>query len=302
MSQFYPRPHPNSSRAGEASHDLAGASAGELNLHYHKGLEHDAAGRVKPAKFEKFRKALDKHNPADFANIELFGDGTPAEGKSRRLVNPQAGLAADRETVSCWHLDSPKPPEQAGHKETTAAEMIELYWMAYLRDLPFAHFEDPTKNADLLLARDELKALKLYIKPPASGGHPNTPIFEAHPALDAGSIFRRGELWPASPEHSGPWRARAARAGDGERDDAHRHADAPRKSSAFGGVVHGCGTDSRLVAGTASPAGKRSFGFLAEQKIPVPALRAPSSDRRKRQPERTDTRRAGQEGRGAFAG
>ncbi|MDQ3623927.1 MAG: vanadium-dependent haloperoxidase [Verrucomicrobiota bacterium] len=196
MSQFYPRPHPNSAQPGMAAHDLKNATADGLELHYHKGLEHDAAGRVVPAKFEKLRHALDKHSPQDFRDIELTG--SVAGKPSRRLINPQAGLAADRETAEGFRFRLPKPPEQAGKKDTAAAEMIELYWMALLRDVPFSEFGNAGNDTNAAAA--ELSGLKLYAKPDSSAN----PVYETH-TVTAKTLFRGGDWWAGSPEHKGPY-------------------------------------------------------------------------------------------------
>ena len=151
MALPYPKPHPPfPAPADTAVHELAHASADDLQLHFHKGLEHDGSGRVAPAAFESLRTALDLHEPHLFKAIQL------APGGTRKLVNPQAGLAADRETADGWWFKIPKPPERSHQKATTAAEMIELYWMALLRDLPFEQF---STDPDAAAAAAELSAL-----------------------------------------------------------------------------------------------------------------------------------------------
>ncbi len=195
MALPYPKPHPPfPAPADTAVHQLTNASADDLQLHFHKGLAHDASGRVVPAAFKKLREALDHHEPQLFKAIQL------APGGTRKLVNPQAGLAADRETADGWFFKIPKPPERAGQKEATAAEMIELYWMALLRDLPFEQFPtDPNAAA----AAAELSPLKLYPDPETA----NNPQYGAR-AVTASTLFRGGDWTPASQpnlEHQGPF-------------------------------------------------------------------------------------------------
>jgi hypothetical protein len=60
----------------------------------------------------------------------------PAAG--RRLVNPQAGLAFDLEGPDAQSLLMAPAPRIDGARNS--AEMVELYWMALLRDVPFAEF------------------------------------------------------------------------------------------------------------------------------------------------------------------
>ena len=195
MALPYPKPHPPfPAPADTAVHQLAHASADDLQLHFHKGLAHDGSGRVVPAAFKKLRQALDLHEPHLFKAIEL------APGGTRKLVNPQAGLAADRETADGWWFRIPKPPERSNQKGTTAAEMIELYWMALLRDLPFEQF--PT-DPDAAAAAAELSALQLYPDPETA----NNPQYGAR-AVTPDRLFRGGDWTPAGQsnlEHQGPF-------------------------------------------------------------------------------------------------
>ena len=68
---------------------------GEENLYpgriasYSKGLPHDERGLVEPEAYAMLRRALASRSPADFERIPM---GT---GGSRKLANPQAGLAQD---------------------------------------------------------------------------------------------------------------------------------------------------------------------------------------------------------------
>ena len=196
MAISYPKPHPPSpAPVGTAIHKLVNTPSGDLvqasELHFHKSLKHDNDGRVVASSFESFLTALNEHRPQDFQNIDSAG--------LRPLVNPQAGLAADRLTSAGWHFQIPKAPEQDGKHETTAAEMIELYWMALLRDVSFM---DYPSNALAQAAATELSSLKLYANPESSAH----PIYSARPVTPA-TLFRGGEWAPSGQtnrEHLGP--------------------------------------------------------------------------------------------------
>ena len=105
MAISYPKPHPPSpAPVGTAIHKLVNTPSGDLvqasELHFHKSLKHDNDGRVVASSFESFLTALNEHRPQDFQNIDSAG--------LRPLVNPQAGLAADRLTSAGWHYQIPK--------------------------------------------------------------------------------------------------------------------------------------------------------------------------------------------------
>jgi len=61
----------------------------------------------------------------------------------RRLVNPQGGLFYQLEDVAVTQLAAPPAPALASADD--AAEMVELYWQALARDVPFYNWStDPT--------------------------------------------------------------------------------------------------------------------------------------------------------------
>lgn len=111
---------------------------GEFWGNYSKGLQHDFRGDVVPASYESMLNALKSGIPADFEAIDLGGD-VP-------LVDPQAGLAYSligRDPQA--FLLAPAPALASAHR---AAEAVEDYWMALLRDVPFSHYDtDPLAQA-----------------------------------------------------------------------------------------------------------------------------------------------------------
>lgn len=100
-----------------------------------KCLPHDAQGIVDPGAYASYLQALDSGVPADFQQIPL--------GSFRKLVSPQAAYAYHPEGPDSHHLECPPAPTCASAR--TAAEMVELYWQANARDVPFIDYEsDPT--------------------------------------------------------------------------------------------------------------------------------------------------------------
>lgn len=97
---------------------------------YSKGLPHNSLGEVEPAAYDALLAALTSANLADFEAIPLGG--------GRTLTNPQSGLAYDLEGSDAWNLSmAPHPPFASAW---AAGEMVELYWMALLRDVSFTDF------------------------------------------------------------------------------------------------------------------------------------------------------------------
>jgi hypothetical protein len=121
---------------------------------YHKGLPHNGFGEVVPAAYKTLLDAVEKKAP--FAAITL--------GLGRKLTNPQAGLATDVEGPDPSKLAILSPPTVASAE--TAAEAVELYWMALLRDIPFISFDT---NADVAAAATELSGLTDFTGPKIGG-------------------------------------------------------------------------------------------------------------------------------------
>jgi hypothetical protein len=121
---------------------------------YSKGLPHNSDGTVVLSAYEALVNATQSGAPADFDSIPMGGD--------RKLTNPQAGLAFDMQGADSHALVQPPAPAFASREQ--AAEISENYWMALLRDTPYAEYPtNPTANAaasDLSLYGADFKGSK----------------------------------------------------------------------------------------------------------------------------------------------
>jgi hypothetical protein len=129
-----------------------------------KGLPHDADGDVDPAALDALSAAL--AGEGDFEAVPLGGE--------RRLVNPEAALSYNLSGADPHHL--PMPPAPAFADPESAAEMVELYWQALLRDVPL---DDLGRDPLAARAAAELAALPGYDGPRAADG-----------SVPVGSLFR----------------------------------------------------------------------------------------------------------------
>lgn len=114
-------PHP-----ANGDESLYGNKAGN----YSKGLPHNADGTVLPGAYQSLLQALESHSVTDFDAIQIGG--------GRKLTNPQAGIAFDMEGPDAHALV--QPPAPAFASKELASELAENYWMALLRDVPFADY------------------------------------------------------------------------------------------------------------------------------------------------------------------
>jgi membrane-associated phospholipid phosphatase len=117
-----------------------------------KGFAHDSFGVVEPTPYAAYLAAIRTGKRADFDAL-VMGGNTP-------LVDPQAGLAFDLET--CDPSQNSLPRFDTLNSSGFAAQMIETYWMALTRDVPFSQFgSDPT----IAMAVKELNANSAYTGP-----------------------------------------------------------------------------------------------------------------------------------------
>src|ERR1700722_15447850 len=139
-------PHPNNGDEALYPSGIANST---------KGFKHDNSGGVGPAAYAASLAAIRSGKRADFD--ALVTGGVP-------LVDPQAGLAFDLET--CDPSQNSMPPFATLNSPNFAAQMIESYWEALLRDVPFSQWgSDP----NIALATAELTGLPAFAGPRIGG-------------------------------------------------------------------------------------------------------------------------------------
>ena len=179
-------------RAGGALHDCNGDEAlypGRIGS-FTKGLPHDPIGEVDGVAYQALLDALASGDPSDFELIPLGG--------ARKLVNPQAGLAFDTEGNDPHQFTQPPAPAFASAWE--AGEMIEVYWMALLRDVHVGAFGGPIAASERLVRRAarELSELSDFRGPKTGGAvTPQTLFRDPLPGALAGPYVSQFLLHPA---------------------------------------------------------------------------------------------------------
>ena len=160
-----------------------------------KTLRHDpSTGEVDPAAYVTLTEAIASGDSADFDALAINGHfGCPDPSRQRRLVNPMAGYAFDLEGADS-HVPAMRPaPAFASAEE--AGEMVELYWMALLRDV---NFEDYATNPLAQAAAADLSSLSDF-RGPKQGGHvtPQTLFRDSFPGCTRGPYISQFLLQPA---------------------------------------------------------------------------------------------------------
>ncbi len=156
---------PNNSNNGDEALYPSGIA------NYTKGFAHNTFGEVDPTAYSDYLAAVKTGKRADFDAIPMGG--------TIQLVDPQAGIAFDLETYDA--SQNSIPPFDTLTSPGLAAQMIEAYWQALTRDVPFSQFgTDPTIAA----AATELSGLSAYTGPKISGQVTPQSLFRGFTAGD----------------------------------------------------------------------------------------------------------------------
>jgi membrane-associated phospholipid phosphatase len=122
-----------------------------------KGFAHDSFGVVNAATYAAYQAAIKTGKRADFDNLAMGG--------TMALVDPQSGLAFDLET--CDQSQNSTPPFATLTSPDLAAQMIESYWQALVRDTAFSEW---SSDSTIAAACTELTRLPAFSGPRTSGG------------------------------------------------------------------------------------------------------------------------------------
>jgi hypothetical protein len=155
---------------------------------YTKALPHDAYGRVDPTAFAAFMAALKSGNPNDFEKIPMGG--------TRTLNGPQGAYCFDLEVMDPVQFGQPQvPPAPKVASDQTATELVEHYWGALLRDVPFTEY---ASNLLVAQAAAEMSSIPGYTGPRDAHGRvtPNLLFRGAFPGEPVGPYVSQFLLQP----------------------------------------------------------------------------------------------------------
>ena len=152
---------------------------------YSKGLPHNEFGEVDERAYRTLLRAVQTGRPRDFEDIKLGG--------TTKLVNPQSGLAFDLKGTDSHQLVMPPAPALASAER--AGEMVENYWLALTRDIPFNMYgKEPVTQA----AIDDLNRLSDFRGPKEKGRVTARTLFRgAAPGETVGPYVSQFFMMPA---------------------------------------------------------------------------------------------------------
>jgi hypothetical protein len=96
-----------------------------------KGLPHTQSGEVEPGAYESLLQAL--------STGELIPLESIRRGSGMKFIDPLAALAFQMEGADSHRLGTAPPP--AFNSADAVGEMVELYWQALARDVPFTDYD-----------------------------------------------------------------------------------------------------------------------------------------------------------------
>jgi hypothetical protein len=153
---------------------------------YSKALPHDKSGNVDAKAYAVYLAALRSGRPEDFERIPLGG--------FVKLANPQAAwsfelIGPDSSQVACLPPPGFASAEQAG-------EIVELYWQALLREVPFSEYGSHPLVAK---AAAELSANTAFTGPRQEGRVTPGTLFRGSAVGDLAGPYISQFLWKPIP-------------------------------------------------------------------------------------------------------
>jgi len=153
-----------------------------------KTLKHTSLEIVDPTSYNSLVNALTTGNFTDFQNIIVGNPG--GSNPTATLNGPQGALAFDLEGLDSHATNIPPAPSVTTAE--TAAEQVEHYWAALLRDV---NFTDYATNSVVAQAVQDLNNLS-FVKGTANNEYPFP--------VNAGNLFR-GQIFKGDGNVQGPY-------------------------------------------------------------------------------------------------
>jgi membrane-associated phospholipid phosphatase len=145
-------------------------------------LPHNGRSEVDEIAYSAYLRALETGRHADFEAIPMGGTG--------KLVSPQTAYAFALEGADPHQVPLRAAPSI--YSAEAAGEMVELYWMALTRDIPF---NDYASNGLISQCAAELSTLSDYRGPKQNGTVTADVVFRGNTPGDASGPFISQFLW-----------------------------------------------------------------------------------------------------------
>ena len=159
----------------------------DFSAQFSKSLLHDSLGLPDARSWSSMKNALMSGSSSAFQNILM---GNPGGGPNSKLNGPQGSLAFDLEGLDSHAAVIPPNPSVASAQ--TAAEEVEHYWAALLRDVPFTQYGSSSLASQAVGDMNNLS----YVNSGANNEYP-APVTTQN-------LFR-GQVYPGDGNVMGPY-------------------------------------------------------------------------------------------------
>jgi len=178
-------------RQPQASHPNNGDETSLPNYiaSFTKGLPHTQLGEVEPSAYQSLLAALETGTETAIENIQ--------RGSGAKLVNPLSGYAFQMEGADS-HIWGTAPPP-AFSSAAAAGEMVELYWQALCRDVPFTQYDTSALTA---AAVEDLNRLSSFAGPTSGGKVTTDTLFRGNVTGGLTGPFISQFFWQPVPVNS----------------------------------------------------------------------------------------------------
>jgi membrane-associated phospholipid phosphatase len=143
---------------------------------YSKGLPHNDLGEADPYAYDLFTQAMHSGTQTALDQIPM---GNPDPSTRLKLVNPCSGIAFDLQGADSHHMAMPPAPALASAQ--AGGEMVEAYWQALARDVPFSRYDS---HATTQAAAADLSKLSDFRGPKVNGQVTTGTLFRGFTAGD----------------------------------------------------------------------------------------------------------------------
>lgn len=154
-----------------------------------KGLPHSQNGEVVPGAYQSLLDALSTGTVSALEGIE--------RGSGAKFIDPLAAFAFQMEGADAHRLGTAPPP--AFSSADAAGEMVELYWQALARDVPFAAYDSASVTQ---AAVSDLNALSAFHGPMAGGKVTPGTLFRGNVAGGLDGPYISQFFWQPVPVNS----------------------------------------------------------------------------------------------------
>lgn len=155
---------------------------------FFKCLPQDEFGEVDAASYSRYKFFLQNGDESGLSSVALDSSA------DRKLANPLGAFRFETQGLDGWATRT--PPAPTFRSATTAAEMVELYWLAHTRDVAFQNYGSDSLVGDAIA---DINRLSAPVGPTAGGAVTVDTLFRGATPGDLVGPYVSQFLWQQVP-------------------------------------------------------------------------------------------------------